>query len=560
MALAWCCSSVVPIPSTRGSKIRRSPSCSQNDVDVVVIGSGIGGLCAASILAHCYNKQVLVLESHSIPGGAAHSFKRGPYTFDSGPHLFSGLNPRGPSQNPLAYALRAIEEDFPIYDYRTWGCYFPEGAVAARLGDGGRIFGNLFESLGERAAEKEVKDLSRELMKLARLTTAVPPAALRAGDVWGSIRSGLRCLVKGNGLKDLVTSDLRRVSQLNGPFRPLLEEFTEEGFARNFMELLAFLLSGTKSDGIPTAEMAFMFSEWAGSAAEEGRNPLEFPVGGAGKIVEALVRGVEKDGRGRVICGAHVQEIIVSEGKAVGVRLVNGDEIVAKEAVISNASLWNTQNLLGKEFYKSVSERLEKVTMCPSFVHLHLGIDCEGIDIDDLEINYCIVNSWKEGVDAPQNVVLMSIPSIADPSVCPTGHATLHAYTPATEPYKRYERMSRNTDEYRKFKKDRCDILWKAIERVIPDIRSRAEVILEGTPLTHERYLRRSRGTYGPLVQASKGLLPGQRAIREVDALYCVGDSTFPGIGVPAVAASGFMAANGIAGAKKHRILFDRIF
>lgn len=71
------------------------------EADVVVIGSGIGGLCCGALLAR-YNQDVLVLESHDLPGGAAHSFEIKGYKFDSGPSLFSGLQSRGPQANPLA--------------------------------------------------------------------------------------------------------------------------------------------------------------------------------------------------------------------------------------------------------------------------------------------------------------------------------------------------------------------------------------------------------------------------------------------------------------------------
>lgn len=66
-----------------------------------MIGSGIGGLCCAGLLAR-YNQDVLVLESHDLPGGAAHSFEIKGYKFDSGPSLFSGFQSRGPQANPLA--------------------------------------------------------------------------------------------------------------------------------------------------------------------------------------------------------------------------------------------------------------------------------------------------------------------------------------------------------------------------------------------------------------------------------------------------------------------------
>ena len=79
------------------------------ETDIVVIGSGIGGLCCAGLLAK-YGHKVLICESHSIAGGAAHSFSRQGYNFDSGPSLFSGMSIR-PSTNPLAHVLDALEEN-----------------------------------------------------------------------------------------------------------------------------------------------------------------------------------------------------------------------------------------------------------------------------------------------------------------------------------------------------------------------------------------------------------------------------------------------------------------
>ena len=62
----------------------------RSDVDVLVIGSGIGGLCSAGLCARA-GREVLVLEAHGQPGGAAHGFQRGGYHFESGPSLWSGL-------------------------------------------------------------------------------------------------------------------------------------------------------------------------------------------------------------------------------------------------------------------------------------------------------------------------------------------------------------------------------------------------------------------------------------------------------------------------------------
>ncbi len=52
-------------------------------------------------------------------------------------------------------------------------------------------------------------------------------------------------------------------------------------------------------------------------------------------------------------------------------------------------------------------------------------------------------------------------------------------------------------------------MLWAALERAIPDMRARAELVLVGTPLTHARYLNRHAGSYGPAISAAGGSFPG---------------------------------------------------
>ena len=76
------------------------------DVDLIVVGSGLGGLCAGAVAA-CHGLEVIVLEAHTTPGGAAHGFQQGGFHFESGPSLWSGLG-RWPSSNPLTQVLRAV--------------------------------------------------------------------------------------------------------------------------------------------------------------------------------------------------------------------------------------------------------------------------------------------------------------------------------------------------------------------------------------------------------------------------------------------------------------------
>jgi phytoene dehydrogenase-like protein len=102
-------------------------------------------------------------------------------------------------------------------------------------------------------------------------------------------------------------------------------------------------------------------------------------------------------------------------------------------------------------------------------------------------------------------------------------------------------------------------VLWRAVERVIPDIRARADVARVGTPLTHRRYLRRHRGSYGPgpVLPGRGAPLPGART--PLPGLLACGDTTFPGIGLPAVAASGMIAANSLVPIWDHAALLDEL-
>ena len=158
---------------------------------------------------------------------------------------------------------------------------------------------------------------------------------------------------------------------------------------------------------------------------------------------------------------------------------------------------------------------------------------------------------------APQNVMLVSIPSVLDPSLAPPGKHTIHVYTPGNEPDQLWQGCDRLLEDYAQLKQVRSQVMWQALERIIPDIRDRSEVTLVGTPLTHERFLRRHRGSYGPAIHAGQGMFPGSKT--PLPGFFCCGDSTFPGIGLPAVAASGMMTANTLASVWQHLQLLTKI-
>ncbi|CAI5980522.1 unnamed protein product [Closterium sp. NIES-65] len=422
----------------------------KTEADVIVIGSGIGGLCCGSLLAR-YGRDTLVLESHYLPGGAAHGFTRNGFSFDTGPSLFSGLSSRGPQANPLAQVLDALGETVPCAAYDSWMCYLPEGDFLSRIGPS-----HFIEVLQQRVGEDAVRDW-RKLMAvvepLAGPSMALPPAALRA-DPAVLLTAGLRygpSLLRTFG--NAGPAAALNASKLMGPFSSLANSVgVKHPFVRNWIDLLSFLLSGQKADATIAAEVVYMFAEWY-----KPGSVMEYPLGGPEAIIEALIRGMEKHG-GQLSLNCHVDSIVVEGGRAVGVKLKSGQVVRARTAVVSNASVWDTMRLLppGSVPAEYRKER-EATPECDSFMHLHLGIKKENLPAD-LEIHHIVVNDWSVGVDAPQNVVLISIPTVLDASLSPPGTVSLHAYTPGTEPASLWQGLDRRSAEYKKLKEERAEL------------------------------------------------------------------------------------------------------
>ena len=274
-------------------------------------------------------------------------------------------------------------------------------------------------------------------------------------------------------------------------------------------------------------------------------------------MIDALVRGVEKHDGGRVMLKAHVEQVLVENGRAVGVRLRDGSTVRARRAVISNASVWDTLRLLPERAVpKAFLEEAEATPDTGSFMHLHLGIDATGLD--NLDIHYSVIEDWSKPIDDVMNMFIVSIPTVLDPSLAPPGKHLVHIYTAGNEPYALWEGLKRGSPEYKRLKDERAEHLWRALERIIPDVRQRVETELVASPLTHEFFCRRFRGSYGPGWKAGQQTFPGPKHIPLPGLLHC-GDSTLPGLGLPAAAASGMSAANTLVSVPAQRRLLSNM-
>ncbi|WP_204154647.1 NAD(P)/FAD-dependent oxidoreductase [Leptolyngbya sp. CCY15150] len=486
------------------------------DYDVVIIGSGIGGLVAGALLAR-YGKSVVVCESHSIAGGAAHSFERQGFQFDSGPSFYCGLGDRS-SINPLRQVLDVLGESLEAIAYDPLGHYhFPDRTVPI-YGDGDRYRATLAAVTPQGA--QEFAAFEARLLALYQALRPIPTLALRAD--W---RLALTLLRRYPGA---VLNLLPHLGILQSSVGQVMDRTVRDPWVRRLIDLECFLLSGLPAHGTIVPEMAVMLGE-------RSHSQVDYPKGGSGAIVQALVRGLQRWG-GELRLNTHVQEILVQQGRAVGVGLKRGGEIRAR-TVISNATIWDTyRHLLPSDAVpESVRQAALDTPAVDSFMHLHLGIRSQGLE--SLTGHHVVVQDGPD-LTQPGQTCMISIPSVWDASLAPAGHHVIHAYT--LESYEPWRSLS--PDQYNQRKQDRAQVLYRALERVIPDLGDRLVLELIGTPRTHARFLRRHQGTYGPAIAADQGLFPSTHTT--IPGLYRVGDSTLPGIGIPAVAASGILCAN----------------
>jgi carotene isomerase len=493
------------------------------DAEVIIIGSGIGGLVAGAMLAR-YGKSVIVCESHTVPGGAAHEFVRQGFRFDSGPSFYCGLgDPQ--SLNPVRLVLAALGESLETITYDPLGFYhLPEGTLPI-YGDSQRYWKAIAQFTPQGAVE--VQALAARFLKLYDALQGFPLLALRPD--WQLLPLLLR-QCPGSLLKLLP-----RLPDIQASAGEIVDQIVTDPWVKRLVDLECFLLSGLKAQDTVAPEMAFMFGERDASV-------VDYPVGGSGAMVNALVRGLKRWG-GELRLSTHVEQVLVDNGHAQGVRL-RSSETLAAPVVISNATLWDTVNHLvaPEDFPADYRYQAKQTPAVDSFMHLHLGIRSEGLE--NLQVHHVVVHDGDRDITEPGNTCMVSIPSVLDPSLAPPGHHVVHAYT--LEPWQPWQRDS----HYIERKRQRAEPLYRALERIIPDLRQgpndQSRIVLEliGTPLTHQHFLRRYQGTYGPAIKAGQGHFPGYKT--PIKGLYRVGDSTLPGIGVPAVAASGLLCANGL--------------
>ena len=261
--------------------------------DAIVIGSGMGGMTAAGLLAGTAGRKVLVLEKHSEPGGLTHVFRRDGASWDVGLHYVGDME-----KGTLARSLM----DFLSAERLRWN----------------KMPGN-FERFVYPGLTFEVPSDPDEYRK--RLIKRFPAEQRALRRYFVDIRR-----VQGWNVQGFVSSFMPRFLATWGSLgrrlgRRKATQTTAAYLQRRFHSpLLRALLASQWGDyGLPPSRSAFAIHATIVSHYLHG---AWFPQGGSSRIARTFERGIEARGGSLRVC-QEVTAIIVEQGKAVGVRVID---------------------------------------------------------------------------------------------------------------------------------------------------------------------------------------------------------------------------------------------
>lgn len=502
------------------SRSHKADPIDATDLDVIVIGSGIGGLVTATQLA-AKGANVLVLESYVIPGGSSGYFERSGYRFDVGASMIFGFGDRG-TTNLLTRALQTVDVHLEtIPDPVQIHYHLPDGLDLKVHRDYEKFLQELIAHFPHEA--KGIRQFYDECWKVFNCLNSIELLSLEE----------FRYLTRVFFQNPFACLGLAKYLPFNaGDFA---RRFIRDPILLKFIDMECYCWSVVPADLTPMINAGMVFSD-------RHYGGINYPKGGVGQIAQKLVEGLQNVG-GQIRYKARVSQILLEHGRAVGVQLASG-EIYRAKRIVSNATRWDTFEKLLPRTKMPIAEQKwqNRYQKSPSFLSLHLGVQAEALP-PGTECHHILLEIWDR-MEEPYGTIFVSIPTLLDPSLAPANHHIIHTFTPCW--IEDWQSLDPHT--YQEKKETLAQTIVTRLEKILPGLGQHLDYQEVGSPRTHRRFLQRDNGTYGPIpAKKLPGLLGMPFNRTAIANLYCVGDSTFPGQGLNAVAFSGFACAHRIA-------------
>lgn len=522
-----------------GTRFR--PDRTDQNFDVIVIGSGIGGLANAAFLS-LLGYKVAVLEQHYTAGGFTHAYHRNGYEWDVGVHYIGEVHKPSTlrrvfdviSQGRLKWAEMQPEYDRIILGDDEYSFIAGRDNFANHLKD---------KFPGE---EQVIDDYIALIREMSRKTPtffagqAMPPWLAR---LYNTVRP------------------LLVPKQFFQTTRQVLENMTQN-------QQLISVLTGQWGDyGQAPADAAFIMHALIAKHYLAGG---AYPVGGSSEIARSIIPTIQHSG-GDVFTYASVDEVLIKDNKAYGVKLKNGHELYAQR-IVSNAGFYNTTEKLLPASAKTklgVERWQQQVQLSSSHLCIYAGFNGSA---EELGIN--TTNLWiypdghheenlKRFLDNPEAdfpIVYISFPSAKDPD-WPNrypGKSTVEIVTMAK--YEWFEQWKDKTwgqrgEDYDTLKEQFSQRLLEKLFERMPQLRDALDYYELSSPLSTDWFQDANKGEiYGLDHFVDRFKKPFLHPVTPVKNLYMTGADVMTA-GVGGALMAGLMTTCAMQGRKANDVL-----
>jgi len=489
---------------------------STNEFDVIVIGSGMGGMTTATALSRLDHK-VLLLEQAQAIGGLTHSFSRNGFSWDVGLHYCGTFG-----HDQLAGR---------ILDWLSGGTieFHSVGTVYDTL-----HFPDEFEISVGRPADAFKMELKEHFP-----------------DNVAEIDAYFEALLSAEEASHMVGAERAMPEPFRSAHRWWNKKKIQRWCSRTTGEVIAELISNQQLAAVLSAqwgtyggkpkEASFAFHATIMGHYLEG---AAYPVGGAAAIARGLVPVIEAAG-GDARAGTPVSEILFEDGKAVGVRTSSGEAFHAPTIVSAIGAGETVKHLLPEEIRQQPWAR-EIATFKPSICHFDLFLGFEG-DIarhGATRSNHWFYESWDTN-DAiwtaaggePIPMTFVSFASLKDPTHDP---GTSNKHTGDMLVWADWSSVAKfadggadeHADEWAAFKQSIESRMLEFFAEKFPDLAPLIVYHELGTPLATAYFTGHEKGAfYGVETTPRRMLSDALNARTPVPGLFLSGqDVMSPGI------------------------------
>lgn len=450
--------------------------------DAILIGSGMGCLAAGACLAK-EGQKVLILERHYTAGGYTHVFKRRGYEWDVGIHYIGEVN----REKGVLKKLFDYVTDSEL-KWADMGDVYDRIVIGDKIYDFKKGVQNYKDEL-----KKHFPEDARAIDDYVALVFEVSKAS-RKYFAEKAMPKAMQVLIGGSMRKPYLKYATRSTLSV-------MRELTDN-------EELIKVLTGQYGDyGLPPARSSFVMHA---SISKHYFHGGCFPIGGSSRIVETVDPIIENAG-GTILTNAEVKQVMVKNGRATGVEMLDGKVFIA-DKVVSGTGIVNTYNkLLSDELVAKYrfGEQLQKVTPSAAHACLYIGLNGSPEELNLPKANYWVypddldhdasVARYEKDLDAPFPLVYISFPAAKDPTWPERypGKSTIDIITVMPfDIFQEWEntRWKKRGEDYEALKEKFAQRLLAELYRLEPQVEGKVDYYELSSPVTTRHFMNYDQG------------------------------------------------------------------